>query len=230
MIFFYDFMTWNAGTIRRADRGAVAEEEIGDLLAELDDDFVVVNDVASQYGNIDHVVINQVCGIFLVETKSHYGTVTTTDSEILVNGHEPEKDFVSQALQNSYWLRQEIEGLLQITPWITPLVVFTHAFVKYGSPVKGVRAINRKFLLRTLESGKSRSSTNLTIWANRERIVRLLTGQEPGPELAKKEPIPKCPICGKPLVEKIAKGGSQVGKRFMVCPDYPKCKTAILIE
>ncbi len=34
-------------------------------------------------------------GIFLLETKSHRGTVTSTESQILVNGLEPEKDFVA---------------------------------------------------------------------------------------------------------------------------------------
>ena len=63
--------------IRRADRGAVAEEEVGDLLDELDDSFVVINDVESPYGNIDHVVLSQKGGIYLIETKSHHGTVTT---------------------------------------------------------------------------------------------------------------------------------------------------------
>jgi hypothetical protein len=30
------------------------------------------------------------------------------------------------------------------------------------------------------------------------------------------------PKYGKKTVEKIAKGGSQAGKRFWVCPDYPE--------
>jgi Nuclease-related domain/Topoisomerase DNA binding C4 zinc finger len=217
-------------TIRRADRGADAEEQIADLLNQLGDEFVVIHDVDSSYGNIDHIVISQKGGIFLLETKSHHGIVTTTDSQILVNGEESEKDFIAQALQNSYWLREEIGRLVKFTPWITPVVVFTNAFVKYGKPVKGVKVINRKFLLRTIEYGQSSSHSSAAIWANRDLIAGCLTGKINLPDVDRKTLTQYCPKCGKKLVEKVAKGGSQVGKRFMVCPDYPKCKTAIPIE
>lgn len=89
--------------IRRADRGADAEEKIGDMLEELGEDFEVIHDIDSAYGNIDHLVISRRGGIFMVETKSHRGTITTTESEILLNGHAPEKDFIAQSLRNSYW-------------------------------------------------------------------------------------------------------------------------------
>lgn len=73
-------------TIRRSDRGADAEEDIAGLLVEPSDEFVVLHDVESPYGNIDHIVISQKRGIFLLENKSRHGTVTTTEREILVNG------------------------------------------------------------------------------------------------------------------------------------------------
>jgi hypothetical protein len=224
--FFDRYSGKQVKAIKRADRGAQSEEDVAILLSELDEDFIVINDVTSSHGNIDHVVISRTGGIFLIETKSHYGRVTTTETDILVNGDEPEKNFIAQTLHNTYWLRNEIESLVQITPWIIPLVVFTHAFVEFGKPVKGVRVINQKFLLKTIQSKNPRSSQNNVIWVNRNQIIQKLTGQDPEPVFIQKA-IQRCPYCGKPLIEKIAKGGSQVGKRFMVCPDYPKCKTAI---
>ena len=59
---------------RRADRGAIAEEKIGDLLAELGEDFLILHDVVCAYGNIDHVVIGKNSGVFLLETKAHGGS------------------------------------------------------------------------------------------------------------------------------------------------------------
>lgn len=53
---------------RRADRGAKSEEVIGDLLATLNDDYFVINDVSSPFGNIDHIVIAK-HGVFLLEEK-----------------------------------------------------------------------------------------------------------------------------------------------------------------
>ena len=63
--YFDNYSTKKVKTIRRADRGAYAEEVIGQLLDQLDDDFLVINDVASGYGNIDHVVISRMGGIEL---------------------------------------------------------------------------------------------------------------------------------------------------------------------
>ncbi len=180
--------------------------------------------------NIDRIVISQRSGIFLLETKSHRGTVTTTDSEILVNGQQSEKDFVAQTLKNRYWLRDVTERLLKVKPWITPVVVFTKAFVKFGKPVKGIRVINRKFLLQTLQTERGDVSSATAIWTNRGRLVDLLTGKTPPPAPVSENETRFCPKCGKVLVEKTAKGGSQAGKRYLVCPDYPACKTAIPIE
>ena len=216
--------------VRRADRGARAEEEVADILGGLDDSFIVLHDIDSPYGNIDHIVISQKGGVILLETKSHHGTVTTNDSEILVNGHSPEKNFASQALSNSLWLRDEIEKLLQVKPWVTSFVVFTNAFVKYDKPVKGVRAINRKFLLQSLQAMQSRNATNAPIWEHRERIVKFLNGQKEMAEEQAEIPDQMCPKCGKSLKIRVAKRGDNVGRSFWVCPDYPQCQTAILIE
>jgi ssDNA-binding Zn-finger/Zn-ribbon topoisomerase 1 len=138
---------------------------------------------------------------------------------------------VTQALKNSYWLRDQTERLLKVKPWITQVLVFTNAFVKFGSPVKGVRVVNKKYLLQTLFNGQGDASNAATIWANRERLANHLTGQEPASVQPIERPAMFCPKCGKKMVEKIAKGGKLVaGKPFWVCPDYPQCKTAIPAE
>jgi ssDNA-binding Zn-finger/Zn-ribbon topoisomerase 1 len=216
--------------IRRADRGADAEEEIGSLLEQLGDDFEVLHDIESPYGNIDHVVISRQGGIYLLETKSHGGKVATTESEILVNGHTPEKDFVAQALKNSYWLREQAESLLQVKPWITPVVVFTNAFVQAGRPVKGVRVTNRKYLLNMLQKPGKGSEVNNTVWEQREKLIAKLLGRSPESEVVDGEPAKYCPKCGAELVKRTAKGGAMMGKELMVCPKYPECKTAIQLD
>lgn len=62
--------------MKRAIRGAIGEEKIGDLLSELSPDYFILHDIVSPYGNIDHVVIGRNSGIFLVETKAHGGKVS----------------------------------------------------------------------------------------------------------------------------------------------------------
>jgi hypothetical protein len=47
-----------------------------------------------------------------------------------MNGHDPEKDFIAQALSNTYWLKEKIDSLIDVQAWIVPILVFTNAFVK----------------------------------------------------------------------------------------------------
>jgi len=218
--------------IRRAEKGAIAEEKIGDLLDRLDDHYVVLHDIVSPYGNIDHVVISEKGGILLLETKSHYGKTQLSGDKILVNGKIPEKDFVMQALRNSYWVREQIETLLQVKPWITPILVFTNAFVPFGKPVKGVRVTNSKFLLEIIQDTVSRSSVITKIWENRNEIICLLTGEyhnraveQPAITTAK-----VCPNCGKTLITRVAQRGPRKGMTLMVCPDYPGCYTTLAVN
>jgi restriction system protein len=216
--------------IRRADRGAVAEEKIGDLLDGLSDDFEVLHDVDSPYGNIDHLVISRQGGIFLLETKSHRGTITTTDSKILLNGHQPEKDFVAQALKNSYWVRDEAERVIQQKPWITAVVVFTNAFVIARQPIKGVRVTNKKYLLEILQKPASANAVNALVWKKREALVASLLEEAFELRPFVNDNVANfCPKCGAELVRKTVKSGAQAGKVFMVCQKYPECKTATAI-
>ena len=81
--------------------------------------------------------------------------MTSLHIEFLVNGKMPEKDFVAQALKNSYWLREETERLLKVKPWITPVVVFTKAFVIFGPPVKGVSWSTRNTCCKRFKMDKA---------------------------------------------------------------------------
>jgi hypothetical protein len=80
---------------KRAIRGAKGEEKIGELLEGLPDDYHILHDIESPYGNIDHIVIAKNAGIFLLETKAHGGKVEVNGETLLVNGKLPEKDFIA---------------------------------------------------------------------------------------------------------------------------------------
>lgn len=161
---------------KRAIRGAKGEEKIGELLEDLSADFCVLHDIESQYGNIDHIVISKNSGIFLLETKAHGGKVTVDGETLLVNGKLPEKDFIAQALRNSYWLRDEIAIIVGSKPWITPVIVFTNAFVSSTRPTKGVRIMNKKYLVSFLQDSSRPSAVNARIWEQRASIESNLIG------------------------------------------------------
>ena len=115
-------------------------------------------------------MIGKNAGIFLLETKAHGGRVEVNGETLLVNGKLPEKDFITQALRNSYWLRDEISQIVGDKPWITPIVVFTNAFVPPTRPVKGVNIINKKYLLAFLQKTNRPKSLNELVWLQRGRI------------------------------------------------------------
>lgn len=159
---------------RRAARGAQAEEKIGALLACLGPNFVVLNDVECAYGNIDHLVIASNGAVFMIETKSHHGTVTVQENEIRINGHAPEKNFIAQSLRNSFWLRDLLEPYAGTKPWVTAILVFTNAFVHAPRPVKSVIVVNKKYLLETIRRGANRARPLPGIWKKQDEIVRML--------------------------------------------------------
>jgi hypothetical protein len=159
---------------RNAIRGAKAEERIGSILATLGEDYLVIHDVTSPYGNIDHVVISRQGGVFLIETKAHGGRVSVADGRVSINGSEADRDPIAQALSNTYWLRDTILSEIQVKAWITPVVVFANAFVEPTASVKGVRIINWKYLLNTLHRQAARGR-NPGVWQNREKLQKALS-------------------------------------------------------
>jgi hypothetical protein len=130
----------------------------------------VLNDVDSPYGNIDHIVISKYSGIFLIETKAHGGRVEVKGKTLLVNGKNPEKDFIAQALRNAFWLRDEISLIVGSKPWINPMIVFTNAFVSQTMPVKGVSIIYRNDLLNALHRPNRSNAVNAQVWNQRVKI------------------------------------------------------------
>ncbi|MGD0807686.1 MAG: nuclease-related domain-containing protein [Anaerolineales bacterium] len=155
---------------KRAIRGAEAEENIGYLLDGLGEDYCVLNDIESPYGNIDHIVIGKNNGIFLIETKSHHGKVEIFGNELLVNGKPPEKNFIGQTLKNTYWLKERVGNIIGSQPWITPILVFTNAFVPYSQPIKNIHVINKRYLVSTVTKIGKLDATNIRIWEQKEKI------------------------------------------------------------
>src|SRR3990172_9973659 len=128
-----------------ARRGAVAEEAVGNLLADLSEKFYVVNDVASKRGNIDHIVISTK-GILTVETKSHKGVVTCEGETLKRDGKPFEKDFIKQAWAGAYSIRDLLASHGISSPKPQPVLLFANADVQVRQQVRGVEIISRAYL------------------------------------------------------------------------------------
>jgi hypothetical protein len=128
-----------------ARRGAVAEEDVGNLLGELPAGFYVVHDFASRRGNIDHIVISTK-GILTVETKSHRGVVSCEGEMLKRDGKPFEKDFIKQAWAEAYSIRDLLISHGLSAPKPQPVILFANADVQVRKQVKGVEIISRRYL------------------------------------------------------------------------------------
>jgi len=160
---------------KRAIRGAKAEVRVAELLSQLPEGYEALHDIESQFGNIDHVLLTQTGAVFLLETKSHYGKIQFQENELRLNRKKLEKDFKNQALSNTYWLRDEIHKIIGTDVWITPILVFTNAFVPRSDPIKGVYVINAKFLTSTITRLSRRDKSNHEVWERRSEVVSRLS-------------------------------------------------------
>jgi hypothetical protein len=128
-----------------ADRGAHAEEVVAERLQDLPDGYHVFHDIAFDGFNIDHVVVGS-GGIFLVETKSHSGTVDAKGDTLVLNGVQPPKNFLNQTWSQTYQLKEFLKKQASKEYVVKPILCFTRAFVKVRQPVKGIAIVNKKYL------------------------------------------------------------------------------------
>ncbi len=141
--------------VDRAVRGAQGEERVGDLLAQLGDEYHIVHDVVVGRGNIDHVVVGPT-GIFVIETKSHRGKLTEQDGQLRLNGRPLEKDFLSQGYAEAMALKEYLHKVSGREFYVVPYVVFTAAFVSVRGTPRGVGVIPSKWLVQRIQGGKGR--------------------------------------------------------------------------
>ena len=148
--------------VDRRDRGALAEEHVGELLSQLPgEEWRVIHDASLGHGNVDHILIGP-SGIFTVETKSHPGPVRVGR----VHG---------ATIRQAQAQRNVIERVTQMK--VEPLLVYSRAWV--DRPLarrKGVRVLPARMLLGHVErSAKTLSRSDVAI--ARERLESALRQQ-----------------------------------------------------
>jgi hypothetical protein len=153
--------------------GAKAEVLIGEILLNLPQDYLVLNDIQLGYGNIDHFVIGKNGSLYMIETKSHRGKVTIEGDNLRINNKRTEKDFIKQTQRNSFDVRDEIASILGVSLNVTPVLVFTNAYVPFKANMKGVFIMNKKTLLKFILSGKDQQNHEV-IWKKRKLIQEFL--------------------------------------------------------
>jgi hypothetical protein len=136
-----------------------AEKQVAELLEQLlPEGYLIFNDVRFKYGNIDHLVIRPDGVVFLVETKSHKGLVTTDGKRLLLNGQPFKKNYLCQMNCNIRWLRNMAKKAFRLNRWYVAIIVFPDAEVLIKRSVRRVNVMGVKNLLLYIRTYQKRSS------------------------------------------------------------------------
>jgi hypothetical protein len=141
-------------------RGADAEVTVGEILKSLPDDDIVLHDIPARFGNIDHLVFRRDGAIFLIETKSHGGTIDERRAE----------RFISQTHENIFWLRDLLKQRLGCDMWINAAIVFPNAHVTVRRTIRGVDIVGADFLLGWMARATARPLIAEKLWSQVEAL------------------------------------------------------------
>lgn len=123
---------------RRAalQRGATGENLVAEKLASFPDDFCVINDLTTPFGNLDHVVVGPT-GVYVLDAKNWRGVVAPDGKgELLLNGQPTDKPQMRHFVSRIMSIKEKVRALAPgLDPFFQPAFVFTSARVeaKWGS-------------------------------------------------------------------------------------------------
>jgi hypothetical protein len=118
------------------ESGAVGEKIAGKILANLPDGFCVINGVAAEYGDLDHVVVGPT-GVFVLDSKNWRGVVSSDgNGELFLNGQATDKPYIRRFVGRMLGVREKVMTLApEVDCFYQALFVFTAARVeaKWGA-------------------------------------------------------------------------------------------------
>jgi hypothetical protein len=190
-----------------AERGAKGEEYVADKLAMLPEGYFSFHDLAFEGFNVDHVVVGPT-GIFVVETKSHRGKVTSNGEKLLLNGRQPDKNFISQAWSQTFHMRNILKDRTGKEWSVMPVLCFSNAFVQVRGLVKGVAVINNGYLNTYITKQKVVLSSDELAQAT--ACMKMTTRAADAEKRV-------CPQCNQELVLRQFQSGPKIGQFFYGC-------------
>lgn len=116
-------------------KGAVGEAVIGYVLKSLPDDYRVIHDLSTPFGNIDHVVIGP-SGAYVIDTKNWKGIVGADgNGELRLNGQPTQKPEIKNLTGRLMSIREKIKVLSSLDPYVQGVFAFPSAYVeaKWGT-------------------------------------------------------------------------------------------------
>lgn len=116
-------------------KGATGEAVVGFVLNNFPDDFRVIHDLTTPFGNIDHVVIGP-SGAYVIDTKNWKGVVASDgNGELLLNGKSTQKTEIKNLTRRIMSIKEKINVLSSLDPYVQGVFAFPSAYVeaKWGA-------------------------------------------------------------------------------------------------
>lgn len=110
-------------------KGATGEVAVGLRLNDFPDDFHVIHDLSTPFGNLDHVVVGPT-GVFILDAKNWRGVVSADGKgELLCNDQPTDKPHVRHFTARLMDVKDKVKTLCDIDPYFQGVFVFTSARV-----------------------------------------------------------------------------------------------------
>ncbi len=136
-------------------KGADGEVRVCKTLSLFPDKYNVINDLKTDFGNIDHVVVGP-SGVYVLDSKNWRGIITADENgELLVNGKSPDKPEVKILTGRLMSIKEKVKTLCGLDPYIQGVLVFPSARVnaKWGT-TKAVHCIRDEQLYEYIVENK----------------------------------------------------------------------------
>jgi hypothetical protein len=138
-------------------KGAAGEVLVGARLADFPDEFYVINDLTTPFGNLDHVVVGPT-GVFVIDAKNWRGVVASDGTgELLHNGEPTDKPMVRSFVGRLMGIKDQIRNLSRLDPYFQGVFAFTSARVDadWGT-TRSVHCLRDDQLFDYIVEGKNR--------------------------------------------------------------------------
>ncbi len=116
-------------------KGVMGEAVIGYILEGFPDDYRVIHDLSTPFGNIDHVVIGPT-GAYVIDAKNWKGIIGAAgNGELLLNGKPTQKPEIKNLTRRIMSIKEKINVLSPLDPYVQGVFAFPSAYVeaKWGT-------------------------------------------------------------------------------------------------
>jgi hypothetical protein len=111
-------------------KGAIGEAVIGYVLESFPNDYRIIHDLTTPFGNIDHLVVGP-NGAYVIDAKNWKGVVTPDGKgELLLNGKPTQKPDVKNLVRTIMDVKDRVKVLSGLDPYVKGILAFPSAHVE----------------------------------------------------------------------------------------------------